>query len=784
MLRARCASAALALLSAVAEPGLAQTRPATYAEFTTSVASSDGAALKQAIVGGAVAAIYLQRGEYVLDNPVVIDRTTSLFIHGAERNGTILIAKDPSQPLIVIKNAPLVNFAGVRLHPTKNIPWPNALAITTANTQPSSVEFQDCFVDRATLVFAGPGTLRVQSCYFSPLGKARAAVIVDHPGADALIIGGDISNGGTPLAVDSYVHLWQKRGRLRVYSTTLEGALGRADVRIDTASALGPHVIAGVRSEGVNGALLHTGISRLLYVPPTSEKVDVVLKVDGGAWMTGPETSNQQDRVNCRLVDYNGAGTLWLLGNRGEYCIRHLVEGNAPLAEIVSIGNLIGSPQPFPVVARRVVTSLDLFAYYLWNNLQVYPWTRWIPDASVPPKLASYGAVPLPPRDSLPAFLGRPRMTAALPGMIDVKAAPYGAKGDGVTDDTNRIQLALDANCTNTTPKQIYFPAGTYRITRTLYLNHRSGGACHGVLPFGGWIAGAGSANTRIEMAPNVKQGVFATDSLAYATVQGITFKTFAWQAGDPREPNVDFSAYSGPGYMATQQDDLYDVVFDGGWAGFGAGVRPPYSIQCSSMAIYQGKFQNAGIGFVSGHYNALSNLVADAQFTNNDYAMGARTMDSAAMSAGGDFHAYRAVSRGTRTADFLFGGSPLGNTWYFYEWDSDAPAYVSLLGGTSVAYPMLFEGAALAPRDGTANPFNLYTAQGPIFLYSAVTRAGIRIGESPLGQGYAVNLASQIPDWSSTALGSWGQQDQLASAPAESTPAALGVPGKPTVVY
>jgi hypothetical protein len=766
-LRAWIATAAFALAAGSAG---AQTRPATYSEFNTSIGAGNGPALAAAIRGGAIDYIVLQSGDYVLDNPVVINRTTSLYLHGIDRMLTRLVASDPSKPLFVVQNAPLLNIAGLRLQPSAHMTSAlNSRAITMSNSQPAAIEILDCFVDHTTLEFNGPGSYRVQTSTLTPGGVTRSAVLVDHPDADVLIWGGDITNSTAPLRVDEYAHIWQKRGHLRIYSTTVEATLGPADFRIETGSAL-PHVIANVRSEGANGALNATGaVSRLLYVPTTTDRVDVALENSGGAWLTGPSS----DPRNCRIAWYNGAGTLWLLGNRAEYCARNIVEGNAPQATIVSIGNQIASPQGFAGTFGNLISGVDQYSNFNWTGSQQNPWTRWIPDGTSPRRLSTYPIVPIPPSQPVPPALLRPAMTAPLPGMINVKAAPYGATGNGIFDDTAAIQAALDANCGQ--PKNLYFPAGTYRISNTLYLSHHSGGTCR-KSQFGGWVAGAGSGSTILSMSPAVKKGVFATDGLAFATVQGITFKTWAWQSGDPREPNVDLEMY--PGYVATQQNDFYDTVFDGGFVGLANGVRFPTAGQCSSNAVIGGVFRNASFGLVSGHYNSIGNGVYDSRFIDNDYAIGSWTSDEANMPPGGTFFGYRAISRGSRVSDFLFRGTATGSTWYFYGWDSDAPAYFRT-GPTASAHPLMFESAKLWPRAGVTYLFDYGSSQGPIFLYSSLTRGGIRVGQSASSQSYAVKIQSQIPDWGVTvAPAPNGQTEELPSPPAS-----LGQPGKPTLV-
>jgi len=767
------ASRSTALLVAVAAFwSLGAARPASYAQFDTSVAPSDGAALKAAIEGGQKQFIYVRSGYYTLDNPVVIDRTTSLFLHGQDRMYAVLAAKDPTQPLFVIRNAPLVNLAGLRIYPIRNVlSTLDSVAIVTQNTQPIAFEMFDCAVQAARLAFQGPGTYQIQSTVLSPGGRVRASIQVDHPGADVFVFGGDGSNAKETLKVNDFSFIWQLRGRLRVYATTFEAGLGPADIRIQSGSTLGPHVIANVRSEGVNGALSRSGaVSRLLYVPTTSSAVDVVLKSNGGAWDTGP----LNDRMNCKLVSYYGAGTLWLLGNRAEgYCGLSLAEGNAPQATIVSAGNLISSPGAFPITVGTLISAEDLFNNIRWSGgTSGNPQVRWIPNGVAGPKLSSYASVPVPPEDAVPAALTRPTVSAALPGMLDVRS--FGARGDGTSDDTSAIQGALDANCDGQTPKTLYFPAGTYRISRTLYLNHHLGANCHEAYPYGGWIAGAGSAKTIIAMAPGLKQGVFASDGLAWATMQGITFRTSPYASGDPPALNVDIEAY--PGYLPSQLDNFYDVVFDGGFAGFATGAVYPTAGNCSGNAVFGSVIKNTHIGLVSGHFNALSNGVYQSQLVDNDYALGAWTNDRTNMPPGGTFYGYNSDSTGTRTQDFLFEGSASGSTWYFHDWTSDAPLYfVSAI--TSASWPLMFDRSSLNARPGQTYLFDVSSAMGPFFLWSYVTRAGIRLGQTPFAQRYAIRVGSSILDWSSAvALDANGVLDTL-NPPGSAVP-----PAAPTI--
>ena len=428
-------------------------RPSSYNDF---VSVDTFPTVEDAIQSGQY--LYFPPGNYFLNNPVVIDRTTSLFMHGSgyanDVQGTRVFATDPTQPMFIVQDAPLISVAGMHL-------WPggtdlDARVFHFQNSAPTEFELMDSLVRRGVIEIQGPGSFRIQGVTLQPSAWVGSPLIVDHPQADVLMVGGNINNfpNATPLiqGIDRY-HVWQKQGRFRIYGTGVQWAQGPADFRIDTASPTGPHVIANVRSEGSNSGDPLAFPSAFLHVPASTEAVDVVVMNNSGSW-------EQSGHGASYMVDYNatGAGTLWLVGNHSVLGAGALVIGNAPNSAIVALANrLYDDADILPVVASSKIFAGNTWSYAYRTGDQTQPRSRFV-NPSV--NLADYPSVPPVPQVAVPLPLERLPVLSALPGMLS--AATFGAVGDGTTDDTAALQAWLDAG------KLLFLPAGTYRTTDAL----------------------------------------------------------------------------------------------------------------------------------------------------------------------------------------------------------------------------------------------------------------------------------------------------------------------------
>ena len=234
----------------VAAPVPAFDRPATYDDFAD---VNDFESVAEAMRTANL--LYFPPGRYAVDNPVVIERDAPVYWHGGNRIYTSLHPVDPSQPLFIVKKAPLLNIQSLTLSgaPSDAPRAPKRTrvrAVDFRNTAPVRFELLDSQAKSAVLSMRGPGDYLIAGTHVSGEGWVQTPLEVDHPDARVVVLGGALRNGRVDrrLTTDDYYHAWQKRGWLRIYASGVTSALGRADFRMDTKSRFGLHVIAGIRS--------------------------------------------------------------------------------------------------------------------------------------------------------------------------------------------------------------------------------------------------------------------------------------------------------------------------------------------------------------------------------------------------------------------------------------------------------------------------------------------------------------------------------------------------------
>ncbi len=724
-------------------------RPETYDGF---VDASRHRSLARAIANASQ--VYVRPGNHVVENPIVIDRDGPLFLHGADRMGTSIVGKNQGKPLFLIRRATAVGFAGLRLIANQDPNGVDQVAVRMENAAPLWLEIFDGVIEDSRLEVGGPGDVRIQAVSFMPHGRVSSSVLVDHPDARVTIVGGNVSNNQERARFDvsEAAHLWQKRGRLRVFGTGMQSTLGPSDIRIETPSNTGLHALVGVRSEGANGSNRGVHPCRLLVVPKTPLAVDVL--VEANSIVCGP-----LGRSDGAFVDYNARGSLWLIGNNALPGAASLVVGDTSASRIIAVGNLLQHAKALvPTTTAVVKVGANLAKP---SRLSRSPGIRF-----APPQPALAKGTFAPPKIRIPDPLTRPRMSAALPGMLD--AWDFGAKGDGVHDDTRALQRALDVSC-GEKPKLLFLRAGTYRTTETLRFNHERSRCRKHVA--GGWIAGAGADRTTIRRDPLGRRGgVFATQGMAYATIQGLRFETRAYDPARERsaiEPAfaLEYERAIGP---ASQGVSFYDIVFDGGSSAIAIGVESPE--QCSENVFVDASFRNGRFGLAVGAYNALANIVYRGSFENNDVSMG--HPDDAL--SGGTWMVLGARIRGTRDRDLSLRNSAT-SAWYMNGIDSDTPRLVAV-GGTGAAFPIILEDSTFRPRETSPEPrFILFGGGGGvIFLHSSVSRLRPSLLGGGLASSYFVGLDSDLPDLSGVTLG----PNAIATRGAVATAGASGAGG------
>lgn len=245
----------------------------------------------------------------------------------------------------------------------------------------------------------------------------------------------------------------------------------------------------------------------------------------------------------------------------------------------------------------------------------------------------------------------------------------FGAKGNGVTDDSNALQAAFDAVAKGDHGPTLYLPQGTYLITRTLLMNYHINVS----------IIGADPANTIIKWGGPAHGTMMLVNGTAYSKFDRITFNgnrvanIGVEQSWDFKKPNFD----TGNEYA----DDVFtDLVFgiNGGNLKYGF----------AETTILRDKFIRITAAGVSlGNFNALDIWIRDSYF--QDCAVGVTNTYGA-----GNFRLYHNLFSNSTISDISIGNTggfsvrdntSIGSKQFFNARGTYNPAITIIQGNTII---------------------------------------------------------------------------------------------------
>ncbi len=688
--------------------------PANYEGFD--VANFTGNTLETLLSQGKTN-ILLPQGVHVINNPITIDRTTALVLHGAGRMRTRIQGANPSLPLFNISNASFVSIAGIEfMRAQTSGVIPNQSDIVFSNTNSINTEIQDSFFRAGGIQINGPGKVVIQGTHFdgdhytssTTFHRVDHGVVVNHSGASVFVVGGNFNSFAKS-------HIEQQLGHLEVYGTGMQdhsAGAETADIIIRTPSPYinHAHIIAAVRSEG--NYTDYTIGAKLLYVPSTAENVNVVLKNNLLATLKRYSVCSDIYLPDV-MADYNAGGNIWLIGNQASDNTKSLVIGNS-VGNVYSAGNsLLGCTSVadyFKLTGgAQVFHANELYNHWLNDNTTEGLEHQFIDDDN----FTGWGAAPLVPQNinsgNIP-IIHKPTFTAGSPAGFLTNACPNGAQNCD-------IQAALLTNGAN-----IYIPAGTYNLTSPLSLDQSNN-------LVGGLIAGAGKGNTIIKCSGC--SSIFQTNGLSYTTIQGITF-----QLEDTIGSVISLEWPTSTTLAATQGNNFYDVDVVGGQYGVAIGLNSPQ--QCSENLFVDSSFSGSSmLGAAIGQYNALSNNFHNVTFSNSPWAVGYDDLPN----MGGTWGIFSANINNI-SMSFIRGGYGGGRTMYNNKITGNAGA-ILFRGWTSNPFSYFIDNSQIAITP-TANTIDVHSGQGVNLIRSSVT-GGVNYTNGGGSDNYIHSILSNI---------------------------------------
>jgi hypothetical protein len=276
---------------------------------------------------------------------------------------------------------------------------------------------------------------------------------------------------------------------------------------------------------------------------------------------------------------------------------------------------------------------------------------------------------------------------------VNVKA--FGARGDGVTDDTAAIQAALTALGSGVSNRYVlYITAGTYKITHKLTYYKREFTS----------ILGEDPATTIFKWAGPAGGTMLAVDGVDYTRISRITF-----DGSSSAGVLIDQSSLTAGGFFDTG-NEYADDVFKDARTGFQCGIN---ANGCAEGTIIRSHFiRLSQSGILLGNFNALDIWVRYSTFDDN--VVGISNYPGA-----GNFHAYNNVFRRSRVADIS-----IGNTGVFSfrgNYSIGSKAFINA-GNTSNPANMTLQGNTILDTTDTSSI--VIKNQGPVLMYDNVIRS------------------------------------------------------------